>query len=52
VAALNHPNIAVLYEVGESEGQVFLAMEYLEGSNLREALTMVKVLVKAPKMVQ
>lgn len=25
-AALNHPNIAVLYEVGESEGQVFLAM--------------------------
>lgn len=35
-AALRHPNIVSIYEVGESEGQPFLAMEFVEGRSLAE----------------
>ena len=30
-SALSHPNVAYIYEIGESEGAWFLAMEYVEG---------------------
>ena len=33
-AALSHPNIAHIYEIGESEGAQFIAMEYVEGTAL------------------
>jgi serine/threonine-protein kinase len=35
-AALSHPNICVIHEVGETEGRPYIAMEYVEGETLRE----------------
>lgn len=37
-ANLNHPNIVTVYEAGEEEGDLFIAMEYIEGSNLKQML--------------
>ncbi len=36
MAKLNHPNVATVYEVGTHEGQLFVAMELIEGQSLRE----------------
>jgi len=33
-SALRHPNVAAIYELGESEGTRFIAMEYVEGETL------------------
>jgi len=37
-AALNHPNIAHIYEIGECDGANFIAMEYIESVTLREKI--------------
>ncbi len=34
-AQLNHPNIVQIFDFGESEGAYYLAMEYIDGPNLR-----------------
>ncbi len=49
-AALNHPNIAHIYEFGESDGTNFIAMEFVDGETLREKIhggkSELKVLLK------
>ena len=39
-AALNHPNIVTVYEVGEYHDQLFIAMEYLRGSSLADLISL------------
>jgi serine/threonine protein kinase len=37
-SALNHPNILTIYETGEVAGAFYIAMEYVEGTTLRQVL--------------
>ena len=37
-AALSHPNIAALYEIGEDQGQLFLVCEFVPGENLKTVI--------------
>jgi TolB-like protein/Flp pilus assembly protein TadD len=39
VAALNHPNICVLYDIGAADGTDYIVMEYLNGQSLADLLS-------------
>ena len=38
VAALDHPNICTVYEIDEEDGQLFIAMAFIEGESLGERI--------------
>jgi len=45
-AALQHPNIAQIFEIGNSDGAHYIAMEYVEGETLRHLISRRKLEIK------
>jgi serine/threonine protein kinase len=50
-SALNHPNVTVVYDVGEAESRPFIAMEYVEGETLKARLRSEPLTIEQVKAV-
>ncbi len=42
ISALNHPNIATIYDVDEADGKKFLALEFIPGGTLKSKIKRLK----------
>ena len=47
-AALSHPNIAQIFEIGEHDGTHFIAMEFIDGATLREKIHQEQTALRKP----
>jgi eukaryotic-like serine/threonine-protein kinase len=45
-AAIDHPYVCKIYEIGEVEGKAFIAMEYVEGETLKQRLSRAQLPLK------
>ena len=52
LAALNHPNIAAIYQLEQTEGRIFLVLELVEGENLRVPLPLNEALSVARQITE
>ena len=51
-AALNHPNITAIYDVGTHDGQPFVVSELLEGETLRRCSSAVRFRSESPSRMR
>ena len=47
-ASIDHPNVIPVYEAGEEDGALFIAMRWVEGTDLREAIDRGRSSPRAP----